>query len=448
MQSGEDIQRMLLSPAARRMLRDQVRALLAPRAVLGRCHLRDVIFRPGCKLTAYLDVLVRVGTTQRYRVRPIAVIWGSATDADRGGEGGDITKLQAEAVRRGVAAPFLQLMADFPEWSMHVWVSPLDARFTQLVRVSDPRRVREMLADACASGHAGSDQRRISDYTVTAIRYRPGKRHVLRYDPVDPAKGGTLFAKLYIGENGARAFRMANRTADWLAECGESVNCLRPLAYVGEDAVVLYPRVCGTPLSGDLPCPCDRLARCLERVGAALHTLHRLPEAVAGPLEVRNFVTEIQAIAWASSHIPALLPEVGSAIEALLDRARELHARLPQEQPTFTHRDFKSEHVWVGPGGLTLIDFDRSRLADPALDVGTLLADLRWWCATYDLPGLAQAQKRFLAGYVPGAPKERLLRARLYQAIKLVKMTVIRVCTRFSTTGPPEPRTWLAALKL
>jgi len=250
---------------------------------------------------------------------------------------------------------------------------------------------------------------------------------VLRYEPVDPLKGDAVFAKLYTSESGAQAFRVANRAADWLAERAEGVNAVRPLAYVAEDGVVLYPRVLGTPLSDHMRCPSGGLARFLERTGAALYTLHRLPGTVVGPLEVRNFATEIRAIEWASSHIPAMLPRLSAAIETLLDRAKELHERLPQEPPTFTHRDFKSEHVWVTPSELTLIDFDRGRLADPALDVGTFLADLQWWHATHNLPGMVEAQERFLAGYVPGVPIERLIRARLYEAIKLVKMTVVRV---------------------
>ena len=131
--------------------------------------------------------------------------------------------------------------------------------------------------------------------------------------------------------------------------------------------------------------------------------------------------------ARASDYIPALLPSVGAAIDALLDRAREVHERLPQEPPTFAHRDFKSEHVWITPGQLTLLDFDRCCLADPALDVGKFLADLQCWYAAYDQPGLDQAQERFLAGYAPGAPEERLLRARLYEVVELVRMSVPRV---------------------
>jgi hypothetical protein len=422
--SGEDIQRLLLSPTARRMLRDQLRALLAPRAVLERCDLNDAIFRPGLKLTAYLDVLVRLGAAGGYCVRPVTVTWESNTDEDRHET---VNQMHAEALRRDLATPFLQLMADAAGRGMRIRVWPLDARFTKLVRLSDPRYLRAMLADACKSGNSGSARRRVSECTVTPVRYRPGKRHVLRYDLVGGQKGEAVFAKLYTGVKGAQAFRVANRTADWLAERGEGVNSLRPLAYMVEDAVVLYPRIFGAPLSDHLRRPSDGLARWLERTGAALHTLHRLPGTVAGPLEVRTFATEIQEIERVISHIPTLLPRLGAAVEALLDRAQELHDRLPQEAPAFTHRDFKSAHVWVTPDEITLMDFDRSRLADPALDVGTFLADLHWWYANYNLRGLVQAQERFLAGYVPGAPIERLVRARLYEAIKLVKMTVLRV---------------------
>jgi hypothetical protein len=415
----------VLSATPRRVLRDQLRTLLSAGTMLGPCHLRHVRFRPGQRLTAYYDVHVQIGAIEAYHARPIAVTWGSGSDADQNHETVDLVKMQTEAVCHGLAAPFRQLMADFPESSMHVRVSPLDARFIQLVRVSDPRRVCAMLADANPADSAASDQRRISEYTVTPIKYRPGKRHVLRYDPVDPV-AGTVFAKLYTGEDGARAFRVARYAADWLAEHGEGVNSVRPLAYVAEDAVVLYPQVFGAPLSDHLRCPSGGVARCLERAGAALYALHHLPEAVVGPLELHDFAAEIRETARASDYISALLPQVGAAIDALLDRARELHERLPQEPPTFTHGDFKSEHIWVAAGGLTLIDFDTSRLADPALDVGKFLADLQLRHAANSQPGLEEAHESFLVGYTHSAPNERLIRARLYEAVELVKMAARR----------------------
>jgi aminoglycoside phosphotransferase (APT) family kinase protein len=395
-----------------------------------------VQFKLGRKLTAYYDALVRTVDTEEYRVRPIAVTWGLDTNLDRHEETDDVAKMQAEAVRRGVATPFLQLMADCPERSMCIRVSPLDTRFIQLVRLSDPWHVRAMLAEACAPGSAAADQGRIGEYTVTYIKYRPGKRHVLRYDPVDPGKAGTVFAKLYIGEDGARVFRredgarvfrVASKAADWLAEHGEGVNGLRPLAYVAEDAVVLYPRVVGMPLSDYARRSSKGVAPWLQRAGAALCNLHQLPVTLAGPLgPPHDFAAEIGSIAKKSNHVPALLPQL-SAIEALLDRARELHERLPQEPPTFTHADLKSEHFWVTATGLTVVDFDSSRLADPALDMGQFLADWQFCRAAHDQVGLEEGCESFLAGYAPSAPKERLVRARLYEAVELIKYAVRRV---------------------
>src|SRR5438128_4637827 len=418
----EGIQWVLLSAAPRRVLRDQLKALLSAPNMLGPCRLRRARFKPGRKLTAYYDVLVHVEGTEGYGARPIAVTWRLDGDADRHQAGDDLAGMQAEAARQGMAAPFRQLTAELPEWSMHIQVSPLDAQFPQLVRLSDPRYVRARLATAYAASDLAPDQPRSSRYAVSSIRYRPRQRHVLRYDPLDAAKGGTVFAKLYTGEEGARIFHRATQVAEWLAEHGEGVTAVRPLTYVAEDGVVLYPRVLGAPLSDHLRRRSQGVARCLERAGVALHTLHRLPQAVAGPLQPHDFAAEVKKAAGASDHIPVLLPSLGVAIGALLDRARELHERLPQEPPTFTHGDFKSEHLCAGSGRVTLIDFDTCRLADPAFDVGRFLADMQLWHITYDQPGLEQVQERFLVGYAPGAPEGRLIRARLYEAVQLVKI--------------------------
>src|SRR2546422_712756 len=419
----ESIQWLLLSATPRRALRGQLRALLSAPAMLGPCRLRRTRLRPGRKLMAYYDARVHMEGTEGYRVRPIAVTWTVDGEADGRQGREEVAEMQAEALRQGVAAPFQQLTAELPEWSMHVQVSPLDARFPQLVRLLDPRYVRDMLAGARAAGDVAPDQAPASGYAVTSIRYCPGERHVLRYDSLDAAKRGTVFAKLYTGEEGARAFGVTRHVADWLAEHGEGVTAVRPLAYVAEDAVVLYPRVVGAPLSERLQRPGAGVAECLERAGAALHALHHLPPAVAGPLKLHDFAAEASEIAReASDHIPALLPSVGPAIEGLLARAGELHERLSPEPPTFTHGDFKSEHIWAAPGGFTFIDFDGCRLADPAYDVGKFLADLQLWFTAYDQEGLEQVQEQFLAGYAPRAPQERLLRARLYEAVQLVKI--------------------------
>ena len=428
---AEGIRWLLLSATAQEVLADQLRAILPPGADVGPFRLTEVRFKPGRKIAAYYETFVNTKGPKGNYVRPIAVTWAPNAQADRHEEMNGTAKLQAEAISRGVAAPFRQLWTDFHDWNMHVRVSPLDARFSSLVRLSDPKHVRAMLAKTGLAESA----RGLSEYSITPLKYRPGKSHVLRYDPLDQGIE-TVFAKLYIAEDRARVFRredaercfrLASTTADWLEERRGPGRCLRPLAYVAEDAVVLYPRAEGAPLCDLVQRRVGGLAPWLERAGAALGSLHQMPVELIGPLgPPHDFAAETRVIATKSDHIHSLLPQVGSAIQALLGRACELHEQLPQEPPTFAHGDLKCEHIWIAPDRLTMMDFDTSRLADPALDVGYFLADWQFWNVTCHA-GLEKMQEDFLAGYAPGVPQERLMRARLYEAIELVRCAVRRV---------------------
>ena len=430
--TAEGIQWLLVSATSQEVLADQLRAILPAGAVVGQFRPTEVRFKPGRKITAHYDTFVDTESPKGHYVRPIAVTWEPNASADQPEETSPLVKMQAEAVHRGVAFPFQRLWKDFRDWTMHVSVSPLDARFNQLVRLSDQQHVHAMLAQTRLGE---SDRPPSKEYSVTPLKYRPGKGHVLRYDPLD-AGAETVFAKLYVAEDrarvfrredAARCFRVASTAAEWLEEQGGPAHCLRPLACVAADAVVLYPRAAGTPLCDFARRPVGDVATCLQRTGAALRTLHQMPVEAIGSLgPPHDFAAETRLIAKKGVHIPVILPQVGSAIEALLERARELHEQLPQEPPTFTHGDFKSEHIWVAPDRLTMMDFDTVRLADPALDVGCFLADWQFWNVVSHQAGLEKPEN-FLAGYASGVPKERLMRARLYEATGLIKCAVRRV---------------------
>jgi hypothetical protein len=247
-----------------------------------------------------------------------------------------------------------------------------------------------------------------------------------------------MFAKPYESEEGSRISTVVTQAADWLASRQEGVTCLRPVAYVPDDAVVLYPPLSGTPLHEQLRCPGREIGRWLEVAGQGMSVLHSAPQAFPGLLKFHTFEAEMGEVVDKSHYISALLPSAGSMIDALLDRAGELYDRLPQEAPTFTHGDLKMEHFWVDPRGLTLMDFDLCHLADPALDIGQFLADLRFWYDTFGRGAVEQAQGRFLAGYATDAPRERLVRARLYEALELVRIAGRRL--------PLLDRDWAARL--
>jgi len=423
----DGIKEMLLAGNSHSALRRELGALLLRQNTLEQCVVKHARFRPGHKLRANFDAHIRTGDGSKVFVRAMEATWRPPRVKKRAKKLVDIGEILEEAKQRGVAAPFEQLSADFPGLGVQVQISPLDAGFPQLVRLSDPIYVHELLARVYSSGFAPQPGAPATGYEVQCIRYRPGRRHVLRYDAVQDPERGTVFAKVYAGENAERAFRIAKTVAAWLTLNGRGVKSLEPLAYLHEDSVVLYPRLLGESLSQYLQSPHRDSGQKLKSIGVALRAIHDLPPQAVAPLKLHDLASETKQINRSIFHLPTLLPESGSIVAAMLDRAKEINERLPGEQPTFTHGDFISEHIWATPTGLVFIDFDNCFLADPALDLGKLLADLQLLFANHNLNGVEEAQEAFLADYCPGTPPERLVRARLYEAIKLAKMAGRRV---------------------
>lgn len=425
----------LQSQPVRRKLRSAVGALLVNPAHLGAILLRRSKFKPGSRLTAYYDVRLSAPDWSGSNLRSIEVDWrpnGNNTSESPDPIEKQSEAMQVDAVRFGLAAPFHQLAVELPHLGVRIQVYPLDAYFPQLVRLSDPRYVRDRLEAASLIDTDGRNQSSDSKVVITPIRYRPGQRHVLRFDWVETnapvGNRTTFFAKLYENKgDGARRMRVANRVADWLDGLDAGINSARPTVFLAEDETLLYPMVSGAPLSQSLRRPGRKVAQSLSLAGAALQSLHDAPNSLAAELPSKTLETEIKVILRAAQHVNVLLPEVGVKINRILDLIQEIHQRLPEESPTFTHSDFKADHLRVSSKGLTLIDFDTCSLADPSSDIGKFLADLQYWYEVYDQTGVEHAQRQFLSGYGLRDSEARMVRGRLYEALILVKITIRRV---------------------
>jgi hypothetical protein len=438
-QAGLDgVRSVLLGRPIRRILRQELHTLLGPDDRI-RCRLRRAKFKPGRKLTAYYDVaLGTAGAT----ARPIAVTWTHRPDPVLFDDDPGLLALEAQALMEGVAAPFRRLHAERPAVGMRLLVFPLDPSYPHLALLSDPRRIPALLATASGTSAAADVLVPSVRYSVGVIRYRPGQRHVLRYDSFEEEHGGngdglrrTVFAKLYrrgagegselLGAGGGRP-AIVDRVADWLSSAGDDVRALRPLGHVADHGVVLYPRVPGAPLWWFLRARGGGLERHLQRAGVALRRLQAFP-APLPELPVHSLQQEIEAIGRASEALRPLLPTAHASVQHILADAYMLHERMPREPPAFAHGDYKADHLWVTSRGMTVIDFDSCRLADPALDLGKFLADVQWWLDGAGGSTLEVARERFLRAYDPDVPRERLWRARLYEALVLAKITVRRV---------------------
>ncbi len=424
----EAIRGLLYGRSTRDRLRDGLTDLLTPGVGVVRLRLERAKLKPGRKLTGYyLAAVPRVdgGAGPPTVTRAVEVTWSADGGPDPVPPAE--TAMEEEARAAGVASPFRTLRGHWADLGASARVAPLDTAYPQLVRLCRPDHVRDLLA--AVYREAGSAELVAPAYQITAVRYRPRQRHVLRYDPLGASGAGPVFAKVYRAGSAARAMRIATAIADRVEGEPVTVAAARPLGGSAADDVVLFARLAGVPLTRRLWTDPAATGRHLRTAGALLRRLQADPGTLRADLTTRDFDSEARAVARAAEHLGPLDPVLGDKFARLLDGARALNESVSTEAPCFAHGDYKSDHVWVARDRLTLLDFDTCCIAEPALDVGKFLADLSWWYGMGDRPGLAEAQHCFLGGY--GAPSpERLARARLYEVLILTKI-VIRRLRRF-----------------
>ncbi|HJR79329.1 MAG TPA: phosphotransferase [Anaerolineales bacterium] len=413
--------------SSRRLLRSEVQGMLLPGYRVGPFHLTRAKFKPGRKLSAYFSFPVLDARGKAVHLAHLAVAWQNSLD----GGNDERHHLQDEANRAGLMPVQRELWKDLPDRGIRLQIWPLDPKFPHLVQLGNPSHV----AGVFASLGIADDLKQLP--VITPVRYRPGERHVLRYEISSPGtkleQGQRLYAKLYKdGQDAARAFGVANRVVDWLDANNQGLQGNRPEAMSEEDCVIFYPHAPGVPLSQQLDRSPQWLAAQLKIIGRALVTLHNGPESLQAGLKENTFTNEARVVRRASEHIQVLLPETHDKILKNLDELQARYSDLPQEKPTFTHSDFKADHLLSTPQGLTLIDLDTCTLTDPALDLGKFLADLEWWFTLKGISGVEEAQAELLRGYLGeanGNPilHERLARARLFHVLILMKIVIRRV---------------------
>ena len=264
-------------------------------------------------------------------------------------------------------------------------------------------------------------------FGVRTIRYRPGERHVIRYVPLDPAAEGigTVYAKLGRDSDPARTGAITTQAAEVLEASDLATTAARPLRGVTDTMVLLLAGVDGRPLSEILRRGDPAAIPHALRVGRALRALHAGSSAddrrsQAGPKHLTN------AARRASEHITAMLPDVSAKVVEMLERAEAAFEAVEAGEPTLVHGDLKADHVLVGGGCTSFIDFGPLGTGEPAMDVGKFLADLRWWQPPRGLLG-KQARAAFLRGYGRGSHDTRVLRARVWESVLFLSIAAHRV---------------------
>lgn len=400
-----------LQAAGRSALAELLRQVLPP-GLRPVCRLTRTKFKPGRKFTAHyaLDLPGR---------DPAQVVLTWATQPLPPTHGPVVSALEEEASRHGLMEPFVRLAAASADGCVRILVSPVDPAFPQLVRLHDPGHLGRVIGAAVGTaGPAGC-------YRTQPIRYRPGERHVLALTS-NGRPGANLVAKLYRDSTGRRATDLVTLLAPRLAVGGGDASFARPLGYVDSDQVALWAEWPGVALRHRLrpgrPVP----GRLLASLGRAIRAMHaEKPATVPLDLPYHGLAAERAATERALEHLAVLAPAATARARSVAERVGELVRRLPEEPPRLTHGDLKCDNILVAGGRLAILDLDRAAFADPALDLGKFLADLRWWC---ELGGSdpGPAIRAFLDGYGEDEPG-RIARARAIGALFDLKLAARRI---------------------
>ena len=411
--------RELVSAAAHDVVRAKVIGMLAEGAAVTRLQMRRAALKPKRGLRAAYTVRVRSAAAGSVAKRYLSVFW--LIDRPERGPAEPDPELPT-----ALAAPFRRLHVTDADIGIDVRAWPYDPEMPLLAQAADPHVAATLMATlAEGPGSHGA-------WTVTAVRYVPEKTHVLRYDPA-AAHGspgpGTAFAKLYRDAGTTALVRDAMaRAAAAFADGAGPAALNHPVANTDVDGLLLFPWVEGASLASRLGEPAPGVGAVLTTLGTAVAALHGLP--LHPGLPERSLASVVTGSVRAAPWLDLLAPLEAGRFGRLLEAASAAGDRRPAEPGVLSHGDLKAEHALVTDAGrLCLIDLDSLARAEPALDLGQLLADLRWQCLPHGDAFVTAAQDRFLDGYGArsGLPQDRLRRARVFELATFLRTVARRV---------------------
>jgi hypothetical protein len=282
-----------------------------------------------------------------------------------------------------------------------------------LAEALDPERMAARLAGP-VPGLTGCEP--------SPVRYKPGARCVLRYRLATTGGPRELFGKLLAGGVDAQLATIAALRA----AAGGGMPAVLPVTAAWPDLGLLaQPAVeRGTELHQRAFDPAVPEAERLELLRAAGQGLAALHGAAPPRLPLATPAGDLAELGGYLAPVGQVDPDLGGRYAAVLGRVEAaLHGGAPQPAAA-GHGAMRTDQFLVDEGGgLVLIDLDGACLAEPARDLGNLLAYLDWKVIRRpgDAARVERAGTAFLAGYATGRPAPPA-RVATYRAASLLKI--------------------------
>jgi phosphotransferase family enzyme len=300
-------------------------------------------------------------------------------------------------------------------------VFPDDPELAALQAAASSEMMRERLA-ALADDVTGL--RAVEQCEITPIKYKPGQRCVLRYDLRSQRKGVALFGKLVVG-GGEQLFATLATLHDSRKTTPAMPRVARPLFHWPDLELVLQSPVTAPSLSSralDASSPIDVGTRLMRSAGSGLAALHRGVTATGPRRTLKDDARELEGY---GTLFGQLAPRLELRFEQAVAAIHAYAATNSEPPPVASHGALRTDQFLVdGDRGLVLMDLDGFCWANPARDLGNLLAYLDWRAIRRpeDAVLIDEVRRAFLDGYATIAPVPSSSDLAAFRAASMLKI--------------------------
>ncbi|MBZ5641256.1 MAG: aminoglycoside phosphotransferase family protein [Acidobacteriia bacterium] len=271
-----------------------------------------------------------------------------------------------------------------------IGASPVGAVFLFLMPLLAMCAVRVPLPEALFNsdfrarlGSIFSEHHSIADLTIQPMRRRPGSRHVFAYKLLvaDKRTGKQNVVELVGKQDTTRAVGKAAKEFEamrllWGAGFGQDhqFRIPQPLHHFEDLRMIIQEKARGTKLRSFLGDGNDISFNHARMTGQWLAKLHNMPleslRECAYEAEKASLRTFVDALKNDQPQLESELRQYAAAIEQRFDLFQGVAA-------THVHGDFHPDHVYVANNFVTVIDFERFCIGDPARDLGSFVGHMR-----------------------------------------------------------------------
>jgi len=259
-------------------------------------------------------------------------------------------------------------------------------------------------------GSMFSEHHSIADLTVQAMRRRPGSRHVFSYKLLvaDKRTGKHNVVELVGKQDTTRAVGKAAKEFEamrllWGAGFGQDnrFRIPQPLHHFEDLRLIIQEKVRGSKLRAFLGDGSDTSFQHARMTGLWLAKLHNMP--VANP-RICAYEDEKASLRMYVEALKNDQPQLESELRRFAANAEQCFDSFRGVQAAHVHGDFHPDHIYVANDFITVIDFERFCIGDPARDLGSFVGHMRTTagCLGKSLETVNRQIAAFLESYFSG----------------------------------------------